>query len=136
MRISICISFLLDSEAVQLMAASSSSQRIMEKAVEKPGAGQKKEPKNLHVAQPHEIIEKLKNTKDSGQRSFQWAYDEKQLQQVWEWQSEMSFQELLSHVIYGEGEEVVWDDDVFGVQQNKEISQPQPQVSVEKFKDN
>lgn len=117
----------------------STSEKTTDQSTEKPlensAAVQNNEgKKNMHVALPRELIEKLKNKKDWGRYRRQWTYDEEKVRRVWEWQARMVFEELFDRVFSGDGEKVVGEDDVWGLQQIKEVL-PTPPLE-EKPKDN
>ncbi|CAI9090847.1 OLC1v1025709C1 [Oldenlandia corymbosa var. corymbosa] len=103
--------------------ASSSSEKTMEDPSpttpppppRTPSTPSSETPMTTHVALPRALIEKLRSIKNWGEM-YRWMYDDEKIRRVWEIQHNMDVNDLLDYVMYGEGEEVVWDDDVWELQ--------------------
>ncbi|CAI9103227.1 OLC1v1001675C1 [Oldenlandia corymbosa var. corymbosa] len=84
--------------------------------------------KNLHASLVTGAIEKLKEFPEWEEHCERARYivDERKIRRVYEIQEKMDVNELLNYVMHGDGEEVVWDDDVWNVRQIKRTREDQP----------
>ncbi|KAL3523302.1 hypothetical protein ACH5RR_016136 [Cinchona calisaya] len=87
-----------------------------------------------HYAQQPKIVEAQKNRQVwSGRRHVHWNYKPEKMEQNWRWPTNhMELEDIHNHLLHGDGEEVVWQDDVWGLQQYTQIP---PNLPADKAKD-